>query len=170
MNKVKFIILIMINTAIVSGQIKVGDRMPDFSLPDKNGTIVHIKDYLGTKTLVIYFYPKDETKGCTSEACTFRDDYNAFVSNNSEVIGISADSPASHKKFAANHNLPFILLSDEKNEVRSLFGVPGSMFGLLPGRVTYVVDKQGIVKLVFNSQTHFDEHSKEALQIIGSMK
>jgi peroxiredoxin Q/BCP len=158
------------NTAWVSAQIKVGDKVPDFSLPDKDNKMFHLQDYLGKKTLVIYFYPKDETKGCTTEACTFRDDYNSFVNSNSEVIGISADSPANHKSFAAHHNLPFILLSDEKNEIRNLFGVPGSMFGLLPGRVTYVVDKNGIVKLVFNSQMHFDEHSKEALQIINESK
>ena len=170
MKSIHFVLLIMFNTAFMSAQVKIGDKIPDFSLPDKDNKMFHLKDYLGKKILVIYFYPKDETKGCTAEACKFRDDYNTFVKSNSEVIGISADSPVSHKNFALNHNLPFILLSDEKNEVRNLFGVPGSMFGLLPGRVTYVIDKDGIVKLVFNSQMQFDKHSEEALQIINESK
>jgi thioredoxin-dependent peroxiredoxin len=170
MNKSVVIFLIMLVTQIASGQIKVGDRVPDFYLPDKNGKMFHLHDYLGKKTLVIYFYPKDETKGCTAEACTFRDKYDIFVKGNSEVIGISADSPSSHRSFAQDHSLPFILLSDEKNEVRNRFGVPGSMLGLLPGRVTYVVDKNGIVKLVFNSQMQFEQHADEALQIINELK
>lgn len=156
----------MLSASAVFGQVKVGDKVPDFSLPDKNGKLFHLYDNLGTKYLVIYFYPKDETKGCTSEACTFRDNYDVFIKNNSEVIGISADDPSSHKSFAENHKLPYILLSDEKNEIRNLFGVPRSMLGMLPGRVTYVIDKDGIVKLVFNSQTQFDKHAEEALEII----
>jgi thioredoxin-dependent peroxiredoxin len=170
MNYIYYTFLMIFSSTLLSGQVKVGDTVPDFSLPDKNGKIFHLADYLGTKTLVIYFYPKDETKGCTSEACTFRDDYSKFVNSDTEVIGISGDDPASHTKFAANHNLPFVLLSDEKNEVRTLFGVPSNMLGLIPGRVTYVVDKNGIVKLVFNSQTQFDKHAEEALKVINETK
>ena len=115
---------------------------------------------------MIYFYPKDETKGCTAEACTFRDSYEQFKEHNAEVIGISSDSQESHRNFAANHKLPFTLLSDPGGKIRKLFGVPANMMGVIPGRVTYVVDKKGIIQLVFNSQTEFDKHAEKALTII----
>jgi thioredoxin-dependent peroxiredoxin len=152
------------------GQIAEGDKVPQFSLPDKNGNIFDLKDHLGKKNLVIYFYPKDETSGCTAEACAFRDNFEVFKERDAEVIGISADSPESHKKFAENHHLPYILLSDRNNEVRKLYGVPNSMLGIIPGRVTYVVDKIGIVRLVFNSQTHIDEHISKALKVLDEAK
>jgi thioredoxin-dependent peroxiredoxin len=152
---------------VMQAQVKIGDKLPVFSLPDLNGKMVNINDYLGKKNLVIYFYPKDETKGCTAEACSFRDSYEVFTQKNAEVIGISADSPASHKKFAENHHLPFKLLSDEKNVVRKQFGVPSNMLGIIPGRVTYVIDKSGIVRLVFNSQTEFSQHITEALKVLS---
>ncbi len=158
----------MTTTTFMSAQIKEGDKVPDFSLPDKNGKMFNLNEHLGKTNLVIYFYPKDETKGCTAEACSFRDNYEVFIRNNTEVVGISADSPESHESFAKNHSLPFILLSDQKNEVRKKFGVSASMMGILPGRVTYVIDKKGIVRLVFNSQTQFDKHAEEALKIIES--
>jgi thioredoxin-dependent peroxiredoxin len=151
----------------LSAQIKEGDKLPDFSLPDKEGKMFHIADIVGKKNLVIYFYPKDETKGCTAEACSFRDSYEVFLEKDAEVIGISGDSPASHKKFAENHHLPFILLSDEKNKIRKLFGVPSNMMGVIPGRVTYVVDKSGIIKLIFNSQTEFTKHITESLKVLS---
>jgi peroxiredoxin Q/BCP len=147
-------------------QIKVGDKVPVFSLPDKTGNIFNIQDYVGKKNLVIYFYPKDETSGCTAEACAFRDNYEIFKEKNAEVIGISSDSEESHVKFAQNHHLPYILLSDKNNEVRKLFGVPASVMGLIPGRVTYVVDKKGVVRLVFNSQTQIEKHISEALKVL----
>ena len=126
--------------------IKVGDRVPDFSLPSQTGTTVNISDLIGKKFLVIYFYPKDDTPGCTAESCAFRDSYEVFTDAGAEVIGISADSPQSHQQFAQKYNLPFTLLSDSNNRVRKLFGVPATLF-VLPGRVTYIIDKEGIVNL-----------------------
>lgn len=145
--------------------VKVGDPVPRFELPDQHGNIVSIESFFG-QPFVIYFYPKDDTPGCTAEACTFRDQYEDFKEVGAEVIGISADSPESHRQFAEKHHLPFILLSDEDNRVRKLFGVPSSMFGLLPGRVTYVVDKEGIVRHFFDSQLQAQKHVKEAIEFL----
>jgi peroxiredoxin Q/BCP len=163
-----FIAMLMMKTA--NGQIKEGDKVPDFSLLDKNGVVFNLKDHLGKKNMVIYFYPKDETSGCTAEACAFRDNYEAFLKKDTEVIGISGDSKENHIKFAENHHLPFILLSDIKNEVRKLFGVPNNMMGIVPGRVTYVIDKTGTVRLVFNSQTQIDQHISQALKVLDEAK
>jgi thioredoxin-dependent peroxiredoxin len=164
----KIICILLIVMTSLSAQLKVGDKLPTFFLPDKDGKIYYMAEIIGKKNLVIYFYPKDETKGCTAEACTFRDSYEVFLQKDAEVIGISSDSPEKHRKFAENHQLPFVLLSDEKQEVRKLFGVPANMLGMIPGRVTYVVDKKGIIRLVFNSQTDFKGHVEEALKVIST--
>ncbi|WP_372946649.1 peroxiredoxin [Muriicola sp.] len=131
--------------------LKVGDRIPDFSLKDQHGNTFSTADFTGKKPLVIFFYPKDNTPGCTKEACSFRDSYEEFTERGAEVIGISADSESSHSTFAARYNLPFVLLSDPKNKVRRLFKVEKSLFNLLPGRETYVVDKGGHVIMSFNN-------------------
>src|SRR3989338_7689460 len=114
-----------------NGKIKVGDTAPDFTLQNQEGKPVRLKDFLGKKNIVLYFYPKDETPGCTKEACAFRDSYEVFKEEGAEVIGISSDSADSHRRFASHHRLPFTLLSDEGGEVRKLYGV-GSPLGLLP--------------------------------------
>ena len=147
--------------------IKVGDRVPDFSLPSQTGTTVNISDLIGKKFLVIYFYPKDDTPGCTAESCAFRDSYEVFTDAGAEVIGISADSPQSHQQFAQKYNLPFTLLSDSDNRVRKLFGVPSTLF-VLPGRVTYIIDKEGIVRHIFDSMLDFKAHVTESLNTIKS--
>jgi len=147
--------------------IKVGDRVPDFSLPSQTGTTVNISDLIGKKSLVIYFYPKDDTPGCTAESCAFRDSYEVFTDAGAEVIGISADSPQSHQQFAQKYNLPFTLLSDSDNRVRKLFGVPSTLF-VLPGRVTYIIDKAGIVRHIFDSMLDFKAHVTESLNTIKS--
>ncbi|CAM3612535.1 peroxiredoxin [Flavobacterium saliperosum] len=140
------------------GEIKVGDKLPLFGAKDQNGDDFYIASVLHKKVLVIYFYPKDDTPGCTKQACFFRDQFEEFKDVGAEVIGISGDSVKSHKKFAEQYKLPFTLLSDQDKSLRKLFGVPTNLLGLLPGRVTYVVDKQGIVRLVFdsmNAESHF---------------
>jgi peroxiredoxin Q/BCP len=147
--------------------IKVGDRVPDFSLPSQTGTTVNVGDLIGKKSLVIYFYPKDDTPGCTAESCAFRDSYEVFTDAGAEVIGISADSPQSHQQFAQKYNLPFTLLSDSDNRVRKLFGVPATLF-VLPGRVTYIIDKEGIVRHIFDSMLDFKAHVTESLNTIQS--
>ena len=125
------------------------------------GDNVTLSEFIGKKNVVLYFYPKDETPGCTTEACTFRDSYDELASLGAEVLGVSGQSVASHKSFATHYGLPFILLSDEGNKVRKLYDVPSSL-GLIPGRVTYIIDKKGIVRHIFNSQTQTRQHVEEA--------
>lgn len=144
-------------------KLNTGDKVPSFKLRDQNGEIFDIESVLGKKNLVIYFYPKDDTPGCTAEACGFRDQYEDFQQAGAEVIGISSDSPESHRQFAKKHNLAFVLLSDTNKSVRNLFGVPNGLLGLLPGRVTYVIDKKGIIRYVFKSQVNAEKHIENAL-------
>ena len=146
--------------------LKLGDSIPEFSLPDQNGELFSIKNLLGKKPFVLFFYPKNNTAGCTKEACDFRDSYEDFTSKGVEVIGISADSIKSHQKFQKRHQLPFILLSDAENEVRRLFKVKNSLL-LLPGRETYVVDTDGKIIMVFNSISA-SEHMKRALKAVSN--
>lgn len=150
--------------------VKVGDQAPDFTLPTQDGKTVRLQDFRGQKAVVLYFYPKDETPGCTAEACAFRDSYEDFKDAGAEVIGVSSDSAESHQQFAAHHHLPFILASDSDGALRKLYGVAeeDTKFGLLPGRVTYVIDKQGVVRLVFSSMFSPDKHISEALHILQS--
>ncbi|MEO1403802.1 MAG: peroxiredoxin [Cyanobacteria bacterium J06635_1] len=148
--------------------IKTGDTAPDFTLPNQVGESVSLSGFKGQKTVILYFYPKDDTPGCTTESCTFRDSYQDFLDAGAEVIGISSDSSESHQKFAAKHNLPFTLVSDAGSRVRKAYGVPATL-GLLPGRVTYVIDKDGVVRHVFNSQFNPKKHVDEALSVLKSM-
>jgi len=147
------------------GNVRVGSRAPNFTLPSQLGEMVSLQDFLGDRPVVLFFYPKDDTPGCTKEACAFRDDYEEFGKLDAEVIGISSDSVESHESFAAKHDLPFTLLSDEVGEVRKLYGVPNT-FGLFPGRVTYVIDEEGVVRHVFSSQLGVEKHVEEALQAL----
>ena len=153
------------STSQSATKVEVGAPAPDFTLPDQAGQPVSLKDYKGKNAVVLYFYPKDNTPGCTAEACSFRDSYDVFKEAGAEVIGVSSDSEDSHQGFAAKHGLPFVLLSDQGGKVRKLYGVPAT-FGLLPGRVTYVIDKDGVVRHVFNSQFGATKHVEEALKIL----
>lgn len=148
--------------------LKIGDRAPNFTLSSATGENVSLSDFLGKKAVVIYFYPKDDTPGCTAESCAFRDNYDVFTNAGAEVIGISGDSVASHQQFASKYQLPFILLSDSQNQVRKLFDVPATLF-VLPGRVTYVIDKEGIVRHIFNSMLDFKAHVDEAIKTIQTL-
>ncbi|MDZ7958125.1 MAG: peroxiredoxin [Aulosira sp. DedQUE10] len=143
--------------------VKIGDTAPDFSLPAQNGGTVSLRDFRGKNAVVLYFYPKNDTPGCTAESCAFRDRYEVFKNAGAEVIGVSGDSNESHQKFAAKYNLPFILLSDKGDQVRKQYGATAA-FGLLPGRVTYVIDQQGVVQYVFDSMFNFQGHVEEALK------
>ena len=148
--------------------ITVGDKVPDFILLDQNGKEFNVGDYAGKRAMVIYFYPKDDTPGCTKEACSFRDSFEEFTDRNVEVVGISADSVESHLNFAKKYNLPFSLLADTENKVRNLFGVKGNLMGLIPGRVTYVINKEGIVVYVFESQLKATKHIDESLKALDA--
>ncbi|MGF1519636.1 MAG: peroxiredoxin [Nodosilinea sp.] len=148
--------------------IKVGDAAPDFTLPNQAGESVTLSSFQGQKPVVLYFYPKDDTPGCTVESCSFRDSYADFVAAGAEVIGISSDSPDSHRAFASKHNLPFTLVSDSGSTVRKAYGVPATL-GLLPGRVTYVIDKTGTVRHIFNSQFNPKGHVAEAMGVLKTL-
>lgn len=146
--------------------LKPGDKIPPFILPDQHGKDFNSESLLLKKSMVIYFYPRDETAGCTKQACAFRDHYQDFMEAGAEVIGISSDGTESHSNFAGHHRLPFTLLSDKDKKVRNLFGVPTGLFGLLPGRVTYIVDKLGVIRHIFNSQLQIEKHITESLRIL----
>jgi peroxiredoxin Q/BCP len=146
-------------------KVQIGDTAPDFTLPAQDGKTVSLQDFIGKSALVVYFYPKDDTPGCTKEACSFRDSYEVFKAASAEVIGISSDSAETHQQFARRYRLPFVLLSDKDGAVRKCYGVPATL-GLLPGRVTYVIDKQGIVRHIFSSQFMPEKHIEEALKTL----
>lgn len=151
-------------------KVSVGSSVPSFELKDQFGDLFKLDQVLGKKNLVIYFYPKDDTPGCTAQACSFRDQFEVFEEADAMIIGISAQSVESHLDFAKKYKLNFTLLSDEGNEVRQLFGVPRSLFGVIPGRVTYIVNKEGQVVFIFNSQKKSKKHVTEALRILKEMK
>jgi peroxiredoxin Q/BCP len=151
-------------------KIEVGSLVPEFSLPDQNGKLFSANSVIGKKNLVIYFYPKDDSPGCTKEACSFRDSFEVFNEAEAVIIGISGQSVESHRKFAEKYRLSFTLLSDEGDKVRKMFGVPVNFLGLLPGRVTYIADKSGKVVYIFNSQTQAEKHVEEALRILKGLK
>src|SRR5471032_1994852 len=149
--------------------MKTGDRAPDFELHANEGRTVRLADYRGKKAVVLYFYPKDETAGCTAEACTFRDEYEDFSAAGAEVIGVSDDSVASHDKFAAHHKLPFVLASDKDGALREQMDVTKAM-SLLAGRVTFVIDKQGVIRDRFSSLIRFKAHVHNALELVKQLQ
>lgn len=156
-------------SAVTKKAVQVGDPAPDFTLPDANGNPVHFRDLIGKTEIVLYFYPKDETPGCTAQACAFRDNYEAFKELGAEVIGVSSDSAAAHQAFVNKYQLPFLLLSDEHGRVRELFDVPKA-FGIFPGRVTYIIDKQGIVRHSFDSLVGATKHIPDALKVLRQLR
>jgi peroxiredoxin Q/BCP len=153
----------IVTTVSNDQKVRVGDVAPDFTLPDQTGTPVRLGDLLGGKTVVLYFYPKDQTPGCTVEARAFRDSYDAFTAAGAEVVGVSSDSVASHRRFARRHDLPFLLLSDRGSAVREEYGVERTL-GVWPGRVTYVIDPAGVVRHIYSSQLRVIRHTREALE------
>lgn len=148
--------------------MKTGDRVPEFALPDQLGHLFDSTDLLGKKALVLFFYPKDHTYGCTRQVCAFRDHYLDFLEYGAEVVGISSDSEKSHQRFVKHHDLPFRLLADRGGKVRELFGVKGPIWGLLPGRETFVIDREGILRYRFNNMNPRD-HMDRALDTIKSL-
>jgi peroxiredoxin Q/BCP len=153
----------------VARGIQAGDKAPDFTLPSQTGEQVRLSDRLGEHTVVLYFYPRDETRGCTAEACAFRDSYEVFTDAGAEVIGVSSDSVDRHAGFADHHKLPFTLLSDRGGTVRKSYGVPAAL-GVVPGRVTYVIDRTGTVRHVFNSMTNIGRHVDDALTVVKRLQ
>ena len=148
--------------------VAVGDQAPLVALRDQQGE-ERRSDQLQGRWLVLFFYPKDDTPGCTAEACAFRDGYADFQALGAEVWGVSGDDAASHQRFAARHQLPYPLLVDSGNALRRAFGVP-SVLGLLPGRVTYLIDPEGIVRYSFNNLLDGAAHRREALAILQQLQ
>lgn len=148
--------------------LKVGDQVPNFSLLDQSG-ISRSNKQLKSNPLILFFYPKDDTPGCTAEACGFRDKYDLFRIFGAEVWGVSNDNAESHRKFAEKNKLPFPLLCDEKNLLRQAFGVP-KVLGLLDGRVTYIIDSKGVIRHIFNDLLNGPAHVTEALRILDEIR
>jgi len=150
-------------------RVDVGSMAPDFTVSSQSGALVSLKDLLGERPVVLFFYPRDDTLGCTRQACAFRDRYEEFAKLDAWVVGISSDPVSSHERFAQKHGLPFTLLSDEGGRVRELHGIPRT-FGLFPGRVTYVDDAEGVVRHVFFSQLGVTRHVEEVLGALRGIK
>ena len=148
--------------------MKIGDQAPDFSLPTGNGDTFHLADQRG-KAVVLYFYPKDDTPGCTAEACAFRDQYEDFQDLGAVVVGVSSDSEASHQKFAQKHRLPFPLLADSGGQLRKKYEVPRALLGLLPGRVTFVIDAEGKIAYIFNSMSGATDHVSKTKEVLRGL-
>lgn len=150
-------------------KLAIGDQAPHFILPDQDNRPVHFADLLGNGPVVLFFYPKDFSPGCTAEVCAFRDSYETFNDAGATVIGVSADTSESHRDFADRHRLPFILLSDTDGRVQALYGVEKA-FGILRGRVTFIIDRNGVVRHTFSSQLNIDKHIMDALSVVQSLQ
>lgn len=146
--------------------MKKGDLAPSFELQNQFGELINMGDYLQKQPVVLFFYPKDNTPGCTKEACTFRDFHAEFNELGCKIVGISSDSVSKHAQFAKDHRLEYDLLADTKASVRKLYNVPTNLLGLIPGRVTYVIDSEGKIADVFNSLTNPTDHISNALDIV----
>jgi len=145
--------------------VRTGETIPRFELEDEDGVSFSSNNLKGAPS-VIYFYPKDDTPGCTAEACSFRDQFEDFTQLGARVIGISNDDSASHRRFKEKHRLPFTLLSDPNGNVKKAFGVKGNLFGLLSGRVTFIFNEKCELVHQFDSQINVLKHVKEALSIL----
>jgi peroxiredoxin Q/BCP len=151
--------------------LAAGDKAPDFTLPCSTGGMFTLSELtqLRKRTVVVFFYPKDDTPGCTAEACGFRDLYEEFAAAGAEVVGISADSAVSHVRFAGKHKLPMKLLTDADGAVRKAYGVR-AMLGILPGRATFVVDRDRVVRHSFASQLRIVSHVQQALAVVRRLE
>jgi peroxiredoxin Q/BCP len=146
-------------------KVKVGELAPDFTLQDQEGRFVSLSEFEHKKHVVLFFYPKDFSPGCTKQVCSFRDSYEDFTDHGAIVMGVSSDSIQSHKEFLYQHQLPFTLLSDPKGKVRSLYGATKG-FGLLPGRYTFLIDTNRLVRRIFTSEINMQKHIDEALRVL----
>lgn len=152
----------------VQAAVKVGDKAPDFELLDQNGKGVKLSKFQGLfgKSVVLYFYPSDGSPGCTKQANAFKDNISALKSAGAAVIGVSKNDVQSHLEFRSKLDLPFPLLADEGSKVREQYGVKKDLLGLLEGRQTYIIDKQGTVKAIYNNQFDSESHVQAALEAL----
>ena len=149
--------------------MKIGERVPSFELPDQDGQVIRFDDLRGKGPMVLFFYPKDETPVCTAEACSFRDANEDFVAAGATVLGISSDDVASHKRFAEKHKLPYRLLADVGAKVRKQLGVPRGMLGLTEGRVTYILDSDGVVRHAHEASLQAQAHVDQAIATVKKL-
>ena len=149
--------------------VEIGDPAPDFTATTSDGQQISLAGFKGKQSVVIFFYPSDNSPICTQEACSFRDAYEDFVKLGAAVIAVSADSDETHRDFAAKKKLPYLMVSDRGNALRKLFEVPSVMF-VLPGRVTYVIDQEGIIRQIFSAQFVSNEHVQRALDAVNNFK
>jgi thioredoxin-dependent peroxiredoxin len=149
--------------------LEVGDSAPDFTLPRSNGELMSLSDFRERSAVVLFFYPRDQSPACTTEACSFRDSYEVFRERGAEVIGVSADSALSHARFAARFRLPFVLLTDSDGSVRERYGV-AKTFGIFPGRATYLIDRHGVIRHIFSSQFLPLRHVSSALSVLDKLR
>jgi peroxiredoxin Q/BCP len=150
-------------------QLKVGDAAPNVLLPDDQGRSIQLAELARDQSVVLFFYPKDDTPICTREACAFRDAYQDFVQAGAVVVGISADSADSHRDFAARRGLPFRLVSDAQGELAAAFGVAKTL-GLMPGRMTFVIDRDLTVRMAFRAAFSASGHVREALKCVEDLQ
>ena len=150
--------------------VKIGTMLPEFTLLDQHNQKVSPYQQIGKKYIVVYFYPKDDTPGCTKEACSFRDNYDRFDDLNAVIYGISSDGVEDHKAFAEKYNLNFSLLADVDGKIRKAFNVPTNLLGMIPGRVTYVFDMDGKCVEVLDSQLNFNLHIDESIRVIENLQ
>ena len=149
-------------------KIKVGDLFPDFKLEDEKGTSFQLRTSLKKNYLVIFFYPKDDSPGCTMQACHFRDNYSIFNNLNCDIIGISSDSVNKHKEFQNKYSLPFTLLSDSSSELRRSLELPKDFFGLTLGRITFLINSKREILFIFRSSLNMKAHINAVLKVLKS--
>lgn len=149
--------------------LAVGASAPNFTLTDQDGHRVSLSKYRNEQVVVLYFYPKDNTRGCTAQACGFRDAYEDFTEAGAVVIGVSTDGQGSHRGFVDKHRLPFTLVTDGGGALAKTYDV-GKTFGLIPGRVTFVIDRNGVIQHVFDSQINAKKHVSEALTTVKRLR
>ena len=148
----------------------VGEKIPDFEATTTQGDRIKYSDFVGKRNLVLFFYPKDDSPGCTREACYFRDTKDEFEKRNAVILGVSLDTETSHQKFQEKHNLNFLLISDKKKELSQMFGVLRLGGLLLLKRVTFIIDKDNIIRKVIHSETDMHTHIDTALKTLDSLK
>ncbi|MEM6643173.1 MAG: peroxiredoxin [Bacteroidota bacterium] len=148
--------------------LKKGDKIPDVQLLNSKNESVNLRDYIG-KPLVIFFYPKDNTQGCTAQACGFRDHYDEFLAYDASIIGISKDTPGSHEKVISKRKLPYPLLTDQKGKVLKAFGVSTYLFGAISARCTFIVDKEGVIQYSFREDIQIGKHITKSLKMLEKL-
>ena len=150
-------------------KVEVGDKAPDFVRTDQDGNPVHLADRLSKKIVVLFFYPADNSAGCTREACAFRDSHEDFQDAGADVIGISGGTTEGKQKFIRNNRLPFTLVNDADGAVQEMYGIGKAGFTLFPPRITFVIDRERVIRHKFESRINMDAHAKEALSIVQAL-